>query len=174
MTKSLTPKQEQFAQNITLCQTQSDAYRNAFGQGNMSDKTINEKASKLMALDKVKARVGQLQEETAKRNEISIDKVVKELALIAFQDPREMFDKNTLKDITDLDEETARVLAEVTVRREKTQDGDANVVETVKLKTYDKTKALDMLMKHLGGYEKDNKQKDNQQINFIRVEYITK
>lgn len=172
MTKSLTPKQEQFAQNITLCQTQSDAYRNAFGQGNMSDKTINEKASKLMALDKVKARVGQLQEETAKRNEISIDKVVKEIMKTAFIQEADFYhDDGAVKLLSELTQEQKAALSQYTVKTIKVGE---TYIDIPLFKTHDKTKALDMLMKHLGGYEKDNKQKDNQQINFIRVEYITK
>ena len=105
----------------------------------------------------VQAYIAERQEKLQERTEISLDRVVKELALIAFQDPRRMFSGNVLIDLDEMEENVARVLAEVTVTKERTQDGDANVTELVKLKVYDKTKALDMLMKHLGGYKEDNK-----------------
>ena len=65
--KPLTPKQEKFAQNVASGMTQADAYRDAYGQGNQSDKTIIEKASKQMATDNVQARVKQLQQELANK-----------------------------------------------------------------------------------------------------------
>jgi len=55
---TLTAKQEAFAQAIADGLNQSDAYRKAYGQGNMSDATINQKASRLMG--KVEARVDEL------------------------------------------------------------------------------------------------------------------
>jgi spore germination protein YaaH len=65
--KALTPKQEKFAQLVADGNTQADAYRGAFGQGNQSDKTIIEKASKQMATANVQTRVAQLKEELAKK-----------------------------------------------------------------------------------------------------------
>lgn len=65
--KQLTPKQEKFAQCVASGMTQADAYREAYGQGNQSDKTIVEKASKMMAMDNVQARFKQLQEELANK-----------------------------------------------------------------------------------------------------------
>lgn len=154
--KKLTPKQQKFCDEylIDLNGTQA-AIRAGY-----SKKTAFVIANENLNKPNIKEYLTIRQDNAQERNELTLDRVLQEIALIALQDPRTMFDKNSLKDITDLDEDTARVLAEVTVRREKSQDGDANVVETVKLKTYDKTKALDMLMKHLGGYEKDNKQKE--------------
>ena len=64
-TKSLTPKQEAFAKAVAGGMSQSDAYRSAYSAGNMSDKTINEKASVELAKDKVRARVNELQSKLA-------------------------------------------------------------------------------------------------------------
>ena len=58
----LTPKQELFAQNIVTGMSQADAYRSAYSTKNMADKTIWENASRLMADDKVSARVQELRE----------------------------------------------------------------------------------------------------------------
>lgn len=61
----LTPKQEQFAQGIVSGMSQADAYRSAYNTSKNSDKTVWEKASRLMADDKVKARVQELRDKIA-------------------------------------------------------------------------------------------------------------
>lgn len=62
----LTAKQEQFAQNIVKGMSQADAYRNAYPNQNMSDKTIWECASKLLKNPKVSTRVAELRDKIAK------------------------------------------------------------------------------------------------------------
>ena len=59
----LTPKQEKFVQGIIEGMSQADAYRSAYSTKNMSDKTIWENASRLMADSKVNARVKELREQ---------------------------------------------------------------------------------------------------------------
>lgn len=61
----LTPKREQFAQNIVQGMSQADAYRSAYNCKKTADKTIWENASRLMADDKVKARVQELRDKAA-------------------------------------------------------------------------------------------------------------
>lgn len=62
----MTAKQEQFAQNIVSGMSQADAYRSAYSAKKMSDKTIWENASRLMANSNVAARVSELRNELAK------------------------------------------------------------------------------------------------------------
>lgn len=66
----LTPKQEKFVQNIIEGMSQADAYRSAYSTKNMSDKTIHEAASRLMADSKISARVQEL------RDQISNEKIM--------------------------------------------------------------------------------------------------
>jgi phage terminase small subunit len=58
----LTAKQERFCQAIIEGMTQADAYRTAYNASKMADKTIHERASVLMADNKIKARVAELRE----------------------------------------------------------------------------------------------------------------
>ena len=58
----LTEKQEKFVQNIIEGMNQADAYRSAYPNNRMSDKTIHEAASRLMANSKVVARLSELME----------------------------------------------------------------------------------------------------------------
>ena len=62
----LTAKQEQFVQNIIQGMSQADAYRSAYPNQRMSDKSIWETASKLMANPKVVSRINELRNELAK------------------------------------------------------------------------------------------------------------
>ena len=62
----LTAKQELFVQKIIEGYSQADAYRSAYNTKRMSDKTIWENASRLMADSKVTARVAELRNELAK------------------------------------------------------------------------------------------------------------
>lgn len=58
----LTPKQELFAQKIVEGMSYADAYRASYSCKRMSDKTIWENASRLMADSKVLARVQELRD----------------------------------------------------------------------------------------------------------------
>ena len=58
--QGLTHKQEQFCQNIISGMTQHDAYKNAYDAKNMSNKSIDENASKIMKNAKVAPRIAEL------------------------------------------------------------------------------------------------------------------
>lgn len=60
----LTPKQEQFCKNVALDgMNYSEAYRNAYNTKGMTDKTINERASRLKDEYKVSTRIKELRSE---------------------------------------------------------------------------------------------------------------
>lgn len=58
----LTAKQERFCQAIIEGMTQADAYRTAYNAKKMTDKTVQEAASRLMSDSKISARVEELRE----------------------------------------------------------------------------------------------------------------
>lgn len=62
----LTDKQEQFCRNIIEGMSQADAYRNAYPNIRMADKTIQENACRLAKKDAVKARIKELRDALAK------------------------------------------------------------------------------------------------------------
>lgn len=62
----LTPNQEQFVKNIIEGMNQADAYRAAYPNQRMSDKSIWEAASRLMKNPKVVARLSELRDELVK------------------------------------------------------------------------------------------------------------
>ena len=79
----LTEKQELFVRKIIEGETQADAYRAAYSTQRMSDKTVWEKASRLMADDKVRARVKELRDQIAKESIMTAEERLKLLTRIA-------------------------------------------------------------------------------------------
>lgn len=79
----LTANQEKFVQGIIDGMSQADAYRSAYPNQKMSDKTIWEKASALMRKDKVVARLAELREQMMKPTIMSAQERLELLTRIA-------------------------------------------------------------------------------------------
>jgi phage terminase small subunit len=111
------------------------------------------------AIDKANAEViAKVQQDTG----ITLERTLREIARISFFDPRKLFRKDgSPLDITELDDDTAAVIAglEVLEEFEGTGRDRVKVGEIKKWKLSDKKGGLDVLMKHLGGYKVDNEQK---------------
>ena len=93
-----------------------------------------------------------------RRAEITQDMVIAELAKLGFFDIRKLFDKDGKPlDISKLDGDTAAALVGLDVQ--DVVDGDGNYAGFIKkYKMADKIKALELLGKHLGAFEPQNKQ----------------
>lgn len=158
--KKLTLKQEKFCHEyVKNGGNASDAYRSAYDTKNMKSATVNRKAAELMSDGKITARIEELQKAAQKRTEITIDRVLKEIAAIAFVDAYEIWDdEGNMKPISQIPESARRAI----VGLEKKVVVGQSVEETLKAKLADKNAALEKLMKHLGGYERDNKQKQSE------------
>lgn len=103
----------------------------------------------------IEAELAKVQQETG----VSLERTLREIGRIAYFDPRKMFGPDSApKAITELDDDTAAVIAGLEVSEESTGYGeDRRVIGTVKKwKLADKGGALDKLMKHFGAYAKDN------------------
>ena len=122
-------------------------------------------ASRLLTRANVKAEIAnhraefiaQVQVETG----ITLERTLREISRIGFFDPRKMFDaEGNPKRLVDLDDDTAAVIAGLDVVEEWAGSGADRVLvgHIKKWKLADKKGALDMLMKHLGGYEENNAQ----------------
>lgn len=95
----------------------------------------------------------------ARNADVTQERVIKEIARIGLFDPRKLFDNvgNPLP-ITELDDDVAAAIAGIKVRQIA---GDEDEVGTIiEYKIADKNSALEKLMRFLGAYEKDNKQKN--------------
>lgn len=103
---------------------------------------------------------------SAERVGITLEKTLKLLWNIANFDPGELYDVDgNVKPWRELAEHVRKAIGTVEVEQENYNkfDEDGNILPssgvTIKVKPWEKTKALDMIMKHLGAYEKDNAQK---------------
>ena len=79
---SLTTKQEIFVQRLLEGNTQAEAYRFAYNCENMKDKTIIEKASKLMAQGNIRARYEELLNELKQKMFYTVEKANDDLEWI--------------------------------------------------------------------------------------------
>ena len=70
---ALTPKQEKFAQLWHELGNKSEAYRQAYDCSNMSDETINARASKLSKEYKISIRFSELQKAAQNRSNTTVD-----------------------------------------------------------------------------------------------------
>lgn len=141
-----TPKQQRFVDEylVDLNATQA-AIRAGYSQ-----KTANEQAARLLANVSVQAAIAERMKERQQRTELTQDMVVKELARIAFGDPRKVMSWGPggvkLRDSETLAGEDAAIVAEVS--ESVTAAGGS-----LKLKTHDKVGALKMLGEHLGMFK---------------------
>ena len=112
----LTPKQEKFVQSLIQGMSQADAYRSAYATKNMSDKTIHEAASRLVADSKVSARLSELREQMTKETIMSAQKRLEWLTEVIADKDISVGDKLKAADIMNKmqGEYTQKVQAEVT------------------------------------------------------------
>lgn len=114
-----------------------------------AEKSAHVQASRLLRNDKVKTLIAELTEKKFNKLDISAERILQELARLAFVDIRNLFDANGgLKPITELDEDTARAIAGIDHEKlfEHFGKGQAkHVGTTAKIKLADKTRALQLL-----------------------------
>lgn len=136
----MTDKQERFCEEymIDLNATQA-AIRAGY-----SPKTANEQGSQLLAKLSIQNRIAQLQAEQSRRTGVSADRVVRELAKIAFVNAADLIDPKTASLKSDASHDDLAAVQSVKVKT----FGEDGLEQEVKLA--DKLRALDLLGKHLG------------------------
>jgi len=123
-----------------------------------SEKTANEQGCRLLTNVNVSSMIARRQQELADKYALTTDSVIRELGRIVHLDPRKFFKADgSLKAIVDMDDDCVAALASVEVD-ELRADGAVMGI-TQKIKFWDKNAAIEKAMKHLGLFEKDNKQK---------------
>lgn len=133
-----------------------------------SPASARQQASRMLQDPRVKAAIHDVEarivDKVVTERAATLDRTIREIARIAFFDPRRLFteDGRPLA-VTELDDDTAAVVAGLDVAEEWAGSGDERQLAATirKWKLSDKKGALDMLMKHLGGYAVDNEQKQS-------------
>jgi phage terminase small subunit len=140
MTK-LTPRQEAFVREYLVDLNGKQAAIRA----GYSERSAESTASALLRVPKVAEAVAEAKGERARRCEVSADRVLQELARIAFADPAAAYGPDgKLLSVREMPPETRSALAGMDVE----EGGDGKV--TRKVKTWGKVQALELLGKHLG------------------------
>lgn len=151
---ALTPKQKRFVAEYLIDLNATAAARRA----GYSAKTADRIGPELLGKTCVSEAIQQAIQEREKRTKITQDMVLRETAKLAFFDIRKMFDNNGKPlDISKLDDDTAAALVGLDVQDIADKDGDY-VGYVKKYKMADKIKALELLGKHTGAFEKHDTQ----------------
>lgn len=126
-----------------------------------SEKTAGAQGHALLKHPEIISSLETANEKIAAISGLTVERTLQELARLAYQDPRRLYDgQGNLKAVTDLDDDTAATIASVEVTEEFEGRGEdrKSIGFTKKLKLWDKNSALEKAMKHLGLFERDNRQ----------------
>ena len=148
----MTDAQKRFCDEYLIDLNASRAYKVAY-KNCKSDLTARTNGSKLLTNTNIQEYISKKQKEIEKRTEVTQDRVIKELAKIAFLDIRNLYtDNGQLKNVADLDSDTAGAISSLETLEEYDGYGDdrEKIGDTQKVKLLDKTKALELLGRHLG------------------------
>jgi phage terminase small subunit len=111
-----------------------------------SAKTANEQGSRLLANVNVRAYLDQRMAEHSRRTGVNQERIIRELARIAFLDPTKLVNMDTAELVDEAAEDDRAAIASVKV---KTMSGDVEMIER-EVKFGDKLKALELLGKRYG------------------------
>jgi phage terminase small subunit len=141
----MTPRQRQFvAEYLVDLNAKEAAIRAGF-----SPRTAAEKGYQLLQRPDVKEHLEKAFKARERRTNITSDRVLEEIARIAFADVRELYRADgSMKKPNELSADTAAALAAVDVA--EMGGDDAPLVTTKKAKLHDKVAALTLAARHLG------------------------
>lgn len=116
-----------------------------------SPETAGAQGSRLLTNDEIAAAVADGQAKVLAAAELSAVRTLEEMRRLAFSNAQDLFDTDgNLLPIHKLPRDIAATIASVEVVKKNLAAGDGQTDTVHKLKTWDKTKALDMLGKHFG------------------------
>jgi phage terminase small subunit len=148
MNPKLTDKQAAFVAEYLVDMNSSAAARRA----GYASRNANVTGPRLLADARISAAVRAAMAEREHRTRISADRVLAEIARIAFADVRAMFDADGLpRPIGELDGDTAAAVAGLEVSVTHGEDG--SITRIAKVKIADKLAALEKLGRHLGLFD---------------------
>ena len=148
----MTDAQKRFCDEYLIDLNATRAYKVAYPNCK-KDETAKSAGSRLLTKVNVQNYISEKMKEREKRTEVTQDMVIKELAKIAFLDIRKLYTENgQLKNVADIDDDTAGAISSLETLEEYDGYGDerAKIGDIQKVKLLDKTKALELLGRHLG------------------------
>lgn len=139
----LTAKQKRFIEEylIDLNATQASI------RAGYSPETAKEIGCENLTKPNIKNEIDKAIAERSKRTGINQDRVLREIAKIAFVNPSDVINFNQATVKENASDDDLAVISGIKIKSIPTEDGD---IQEREVKLYDKLKALDMLGKHLG------------------------
>lgn len=157
----LTQKQARFVEEYLVDLNAAAAARRAGYTSRRSEAIGYE----ILTKHDVQAAISAAQRERSARTGVTADRVIQEIARIAFADPRDIMEWGPsgvmARESSELSDDQAAAVAEV--HETKTKDGGGSM----RVKLHSKTDALDKLCRHLGLY--DDKPKDDNQTVMVYI-----
>ncbi|MFT0547855.1 terminase small subunit [Allopusillimonas ginsengisoli] len=90
MSQTLTVKQEKFCLSYLETGNASEAYRRAYDASKMKPESVNRAAKQLLDNPKIASRIEQSKQRAAQKAEVDQERVLAELAVMAFYDPADL------------------------------------------------------------------------------------
>lgn len=173
---TLTPKQDAFCRFYIETGNASEAYRRAYDAKAMKSTAIQSNAKNLLRKTPIARRVDELRAGLNKRHEVTVDRAMQELAKIGFANMLDYMSVDEMGrpycDLSNLTRDQAAAIHEAQFDTVLSSDpealdaagadgGEKKKVAVLKarIKLSDKRAALETIIKQLGGFEKDNRQK---------------
>jgi phage terminase small subunit len=158
--ESFTEKQKRFCEEYVVDLNATQAAIRA-GYSKRSAKVL---AVAALTKANVQTYISELQRDIQDRNKLKADDVIQELRALSFWNAVDFIDEgNVIKDLTKLPRELTKAVVGIKVKQTflPNPNGEGEPIEeiTTELKMVDKRGALVDLGKHLGVFEKDNRQK---------------
>ena len=115
-----------------------------------SAKTARQQGALNMANAAIASEIAKAQTKRLERNDVTAERVLQELARVAFLDVRKLLnDDGTMKPLSELDDDTAATIAGIELS--EIRDGEGTPIGVLKkIKIADKLVALDKLARNLG------------------------
>lgn len=132
-------------------------------------------AWRLIGLSHVQRAIERQKAARAKRTHITQDRVLQEVARLAFFDPRKLYDEHgNLKPVHELDDDTAAAIAsvEVVTTYKRGADGEMEPEQTKKVRMWDKNNALEKAGKHLKLWSGDDAGNGGGTVNVVIQKFV--
>ena len=121
-----------------------------------------------MAKPHITKKINKILDKQNKKLELTADKVLKEISVLAFSNIQDLFDENDcLKPISELTRDQAAIISALEIDELSVGQGAAKKVygKVKKLKLWSKLKGLEMLASHFSLLKNDNMDDDDDETN---------
>jgi len=151
----LTSQQEKFAQLVSEGNSYADSYKGAYNAEKMGINTIYVNSSVLMSDNKISIRVSELRAKIAKRNEVTLDEVLQEMAEWLRFNVKSVFNEDgTMKSLHEMTDQESSSISSYEVVELFRGNGEERIKtgELKKVKLIDKRAVAEMFLKKFGAF----------------------